>query len=325
MTTEAHRRLARRVNQPPAPLKNLASDVFYEILDILFTEEEAAVVSDMPRFPATAEKIAARLKRPAGEVGPILQRLADRAVIFSYGEGDARKYFVFPIFPGVYEMQFWKRPDSDETLRLAKLYDELYDREFAENLMKRPSRVFRIMPSEGSLPVEKTGVLPSDSLREVIEHHDACAAPAPGTAYPGRCTCTTINSCSSGGAASAVAYACRSAGTAPSGWCPVPIPSPFPRTTARCWWTWETSGPARAGRGTTAPLRSTARWATSCRSSCEGSRNPRPADGHLGYMPSIVSLNIAWTSLRLTFRVGVITPISSVSSSGSSVNFAIRS
>lgn len=173
MTTEAHRRLARRVNQPPAPLKNLASDVFYEILDILFTEEEAAVVSDMPRFPATAEKIAARLKRPAGEVGPILKRLADRAVIFSYGEGDARKYFVFPIFPGVYEMQFWKRPDSDETLRLAKLYDELYDREFAENLMKRPSRVFRIMPSEGSLPVEKTGVLPSDSLREVIEHHDA--------------------------------------------------------------------------------------------------------------------------------------------------------
>jgi Fe-S-cluster-containing hydrogenase component 2 len=173
MTTEAHRRLAKRINQQPAPLKNLATDVFYEILELLFNEEEAAVVADMPRAPATADKVAARLRRPADEIRPILDRLADRAVIFSYGDGHARKYFVFPIFPGVYEMQFWKRPDSEETVRLARLYDELYDQEFAENLMKRPSRVFRIMPSEGSLPVGKTGVLPGDSLREVIERHDA--------------------------------------------------------------------------------------------------------------------------------------------------------
>jgi Pyruvate/2-oxoacid:ferredoxin oxidoreductase delta subunit len=173
MMTEAHRRLAKRINQSPAPLKNMATEVFYEILDILFTEEEAAVVADMPRAPATAQKVAGKLRRPVDEIAPILERLADRAVIFSYGEGDAKKYFVFPIFPGVYEMQFWKRPDSEETLRLARLYDELYDQEFAENLMKKDSRVFRIMPSEGSLPVEKTGVLPSDSLHEVIERHDA--------------------------------------------------------------------------------------------------------------------------------------------------------
>lgn len=172
MTTEAHRCLAKRINQPPAPLKNLNNEVFFEILDLLFTEEEAAVVAEMPRMPATAEKVAVKLKRPVDEVGPVLSRLAERAVIFSYGEGESTKYFVFPIFPGVYEMQFWKRPDSEETLRLAKLYDELYDQEFAENLMKKPSRVFRIMPSEGSLPVEKTGVLPSDSLRDVIERHD---------------------------------------------------------------------------------------------------------------------------------------------------------
>ncbi len=172
MTTEAHRRLARRINSPPTPLRNLSTDVFFEILDILFNEEEAAVVADMPRLPATAEKVAAKLNRPVEEIAPVLERLADRAVIFSYGDGDARKYFVFPIFPGVYEMQFWKRPDDEETLRLARLYDELYDQEFALHLMKRDSRVFRIMPSEGSLPVEKTGVLPSDSLREVIERHD---------------------------------------------------------------------------------------------------------------------------------------------------------
>jgi electron transport complex protein RnfB len=173
MPTEAYRRLARRINQAPAPLKNQENEVFYEILDLLFTEEEAEVAASLPRMPATAAKVAGKLHRPLREIEPILQRMADNAVIFSYGEGVAKKYFIFPIFPGVYEMQLWKLPDSERTLRLARLYDELYNQEFAENLMKKPSRVFRIMPSEGSLPTVKTGVLPSDSLREVIERYDA--------------------------------------------------------------------------------------------------------------------------------------------------------
>ena len=172
MTTEAHRRLAKRINQETAPLKNQETDVYFEILDILFSEEEAEVVSQLPRGPATAEKVAAKLHRPLSEIEPILQRVADRAAIFSYGEGTGRKYMVFPIFPGIYEMQLWKRPDSEETLRLARLYDELYNQEFADNLIKKPFTIFRIMPSEGSLPTVKTGVLPSDSLREVIERHD---------------------------------------------------------------------------------------------------------------------------------------------------------
>lgn len=172
MTTQAHRHLAKRINQAPAPLKNQGNDVFYEILDLLFTEEEAEVAASLPRMPATAAKVASKLHRPLKEIEPLLQSMADSAVIFSYGEGAGKKYFIFPIFPGVYEMQLWKLPDSERTLRLAKLYDELYNQEFAENLMKKPSRVFRIMPSEGSLPTLKTGVLPSDSMREVIERHD---------------------------------------------------------------------------------------------------------------------------------------------------------
>ncbi len=46
MPTEAHRRLARRLNQPPTPLKNLENDVLYEILEMLFSEEEAEVASE---------------------------------------------------------------------------------------------------------------------------------------------------------------------------------------------------------------------------------------------------------------------------------------
>lgn len=165
-------KLAKRINRPPTPLKNLKNETFFEILEILFTEEEAEVAAEFPAIPSTAEKIAKKINRPLDEVKSLCESMADKAVIFSYGEGESKKYFLFPVFPGVYEMQFWKRPDNEETLRLAELYDELYNKEFSENLMKKDSRVFRIIPSESSLPTVKTGVLPSDSLREVIEKHD---------------------------------------------------------------------------------------------------------------------------------------------------------
>ncbi len=70
-------------------------------------------------------------------------------------------------------MQFWKLPDSEETTRLAKLYDDLYDEEFAREPDEKHSRVFRIIPWKEGCGTVKTGVLPSDSLREVVERHDA--------------------------------------------------------------------------------------------------------------------------------------------------------
>ncbi len=156
------------------PLKVLVNDMLFEILQLLFTEEEALVVSNIPFVNGTADKVAKKMHRPVQEIEKILDNMADRGVIFSYGEGADKKYFVLPIFPGVYELQMWKAPDSEKTRRLAKLYDEYYTQEFSENMLQRQARVFRIIPIERSLtPGEKTSILPSDRIREVIDRHDA--------------------------------------------------------------------------------------------------------------------------------------------------------
>ncbi len=173
MPTPAHHLLARRFNKPPMPLKVLVNDLLMEILDLLYTEEEALVVSHIPLVNSSAKKVAKKLNRPVAEVRPILDDMVARGLIFCFGDGEARKYLVLPIFPGVFEAQMWISPDSDRTRRLAKLYDDYYTTEFSENMLKRPSRVFRIIPIEQSITENKTGVLPSDSIREVIGRHDA--------------------------------------------------------------------------------------------------------------------------------------------------------
>lgn len=174
MAINAYEKLARRFNKEPMPLKVLENDLLYEILRMLFSEEEALVVSNIPLINGTAGKVASKMHRPVEEIELILDRLADRGVIFSYGEGSDKKFFVLPIFPGVYELQMWKAPENENTRRLAKLYDEYYTREFSENMLKRQARVFRIIPIEKSLnPGEKTSIMPSDSIREVIDRHDA--------------------------------------------------------------------------------------------------------------------------------------------------------
>ncbi len=173
MITEAHHLLAKRFNKPPMPLKVLINDLLLEILELLFSEEEALVANNIPSLNGTAKKIAARMKRPVDEVRPILESMADRGLIFSFGEGDETKYFVMPIFPGVYELQMWKAPDSEQTRKLAKLYDEYYTQEYSENMLKFPAKVFRIIPIEQSIPGTQIGIMPSDSIREVIDRFDA--------------------------------------------------------------------------------------------------------------------------------------------------------
>ena len=173
MTAKAYHLLAKRINKPPMPLKTLINDVLMEILALLFTEEEALVVSKIPLINSTADKVARLMKRPVSEIRPVLDDLAKRGLIFSYGEGEEKKYLVLPVFPGIYEAQMCIAPDNEKTRKFAKLYDEYYTKEFSENMLARQSKIFRIIPIEKSIPANQIGIVPSDNIREVIDRYDA--------------------------------------------------------------------------------------------------------------------------------------------------------
>jgi ferredoxin len=174
LITKAHHLLAKRLNKPPIlPLKTLVNDLLLEILALLFSEEEAYIASKIPLINSTAQKVAQRVHRPTEEVRVILDGLVDRGVIFAFGDGPERKYLVLPMMPGIFEAFMYKAPDDERTRRFAELFDQYYTTEYSQNMLIGPSRVFRIIPIQESLPSLKTGVLPTENIREVIDRQEA--------------------------------------------------------------------------------------------------------------------------------------------------------
>ena len=118
MITHAHHLLAKRLAK--SPMKPLLNDLFLEILEVLFTSEEALLLSKIPMMPATAEKIAKRANRPVNEVQPVLDRLGEQGVIFAGGD-DERKYFLLGFLPGIFEFYTVMGPDDERKRRFAEL------------------------------------------------------------------------------------------------------------------------------------------------------------------------------------------------------------
>ena len=170
MITHAHHLLAKRLSK--SPMKPLVNDLFLEILATLFTDEEAHIISQFPMAPATAEKIAKRVHRPADEIRPILDRMGEHGLIFAGGDGE-KKYFLLGFLPGIFEFYTVMGPDDNKKLRFAELYEEYHDTEFLKKLGgKREVHISRVIPIQASVD-NRTGVMPSDQFREIIDRHDA--------------------------------------------------------------------------------------------------------------------------------------------------------
>ncbi len=170
MITKAHHLLAKRLHK--SPMKPLINDLFLQILDVLFTEEEAYLVSHFPMRAATAEKIAKRAKRDPHHVADILDNLGEQGLIFHGGEVE-KKYFLLAFLPGIMEFYTVKGADDEKKRRFAELYEIYQDGDFLAKLAgKRPVKLSRIIPIQTSL-TNSSGVMPSDQFREILDRHDA--------------------------------------------------------------------------------------------------------------------------------------------------------
>ncbi len=168
--SNAYHILAKRFNKPP--FKSIINDTFLEMLTVLYTEDEALFVSKMPVIQSGSKKIAKIMNRPEGEVLPILEDLAKRGLICYFDVSYERQYFVMPLIPGLFEVQMCLAPDSEKTRRFAQLCDEYLNAEYFNNIFKnKEANIFKIIPIETSVTA-KSGVLPSEKIREVIDMHD---------------------------------------------------------------------------------------------------------------------------------------------------------
>ena len=153
-------------------------DELVAFVEHLFTEEEAGVVRHLGQFAGTtARQIARAERRPVEEVEPILGRLSrEKRAIAASGEGDAAKYRLLPIMPGIFEMVLiGESPESMSPWhrRFAELFECLYETGYSSDYqqgLKEPSSFVRVLPVGRSIEAHPMA-LPSDYLEVVLDRY----------------------------------------------------------------------------------------------------------------------------------------------------------
>ena len=157
-------------------------DSVLKIVSFAFTEEEAQIASHLGFIPRTATAIAGKVRRPLHEVEPVLKALADRLLIVSLTTKNRTLYSLFPLLPGITELQIAVSRDKDKDEEYGKEFSRLVEDCYSElgEIIKpllddrEKFEIMRIIPIEQSIKGNSsinTIAFPSDIFSEIIDRN----------------------------------------------------------------------------------------------------------------------------------------------------------
>jgi Na+-translocating ferredoxin:NAD+ oxidoreductase subunit B len=140
-----------RLNLDAHPSGAPKSAHFTEILEILFTPEEAALALHLNFSPKPLDRIAdsAMMSRDVAE--KLLESMAEKAIIFSISKGGQKSYGLMATVPGLFEFPFLTRGGWPGFQKLGKLWEDYHKEVFGESFAGKPTPGARVIPVERSL------------------------------------------------------------------------------------------------------------------------------------------------------------------------------
>ena len=130
MAQQVYQDLCEVMKSRRGPYTGVDIPEFYDMVEELFTPQEAEVNNAMSRKPATARDIAREMNRDENKIKAILETMADKGLCRTFLKDDVRLYQGEPFMPGVFEYQFMsgKTTDRDKKIaRLIKVYKKAFD------------------------------------------------------------------------------------------------------------------------------------------------------------------------------------------------------
>lgn len=169
-TKRKYNSLIERLNRFPqgAP----PSELLYKILGLLFTEQEASLVGQLPVLPFTAAKAARLWQLREVEAARVLEGLADRGLMLDIEREDEKLYVLPPPVSGFFGFSLMRtRGDLDQEALSELLYRYLNKEEaFVSELYNQGETKFgRILVDEDQIPEARiTQVYDYERASEVI-------------------------------------------------------------------------------------------------------------------------------------------------------------
>ena len=99
-----YEKLRERLDMFPQGFPKTPSGVELEILEYLFTPEEAEIALSLGPYPEPLDTLAAKMSRELSEVAPMLYDMSIRGLILRYKESEESiYYFLAPWMVGIWE------------------------------------------------------------------------------------------------------------------------------------------------------------------------------------------------------------------------------
>jgi Pyruvate/2-oxoacid:ferredoxin oxidoreductase delta subunit len=163
--------LADRLNRFPQGAPK--SDLLFKILSMLFSEEEAGLVSLMPIKPFTAKKASDIWKKAPAETQNILDELAGRGILVDIEQNGESVYALPPPMAGFFEFSLMRVRDDIDQKVLSELFYQYInvEEDFIRALFTRgETQLGRTFVHEPALSEENAlHVLDYERASEVIE------------------------------------------------------------------------------------------------------------------------------------------------------------
>ncbi len=143
------------------------SENIIEILQIMYTPEEAELNMQLPITPTPISEIAKNTGMPEKELKANLDKMADKGLAFRNSEENT--YHAWSTCPGLWEICFAKGDKTPETERLAHLWREYYKEGWWKEMHRAKTPLTQIFPIEQSLDA-KHQVMPYEQAAEHVKN-----------------------------------------------------------------------------------------------------------------------------------------------------------
>ena len=152
-----YRDLARRLEVSPVslpePENERAWQGWREILEILFSPEQAELAARLPVMPSGLEAIARRLKTDSTELKPRLDAMCDRGLVLDlvHPHTGQVKYLLSPPVVGFFEFSLMRAHDDIPKKRMAEALEAYtrHDEAFCREVFDHDTVIGRTLVHEG--------------------------------------------------------------------------------------------------------------------------------------------------------------------------------
>jgi ferredoxin len=167
---ETYQRLQARLNRMPVGAPD--SETLYQILKMLYTEEEAAVAAQMPQKPVKIEVLERITGKKRDELAGLLDSMANKGVVLDFNLAGASHYTLAPTVVGFFEFTMMRvRHDIDQKEMAKLLHEYMEDSDaFAKEVFQEETQIGRVLVQEETIAeVDYAEVLDYERATHLIE------------------------------------------------------------------------------------------------------------------------------------------------------------